>query len=144
MQSIAQRTVMQGPRQLGTGFSFAIWVGTVGGAALAADPLPNTTPPSAGRILRQGAKRGASMISSQGVVRTVSVPIAGGTTTFQLWMYDDGAALWFPYAATVVVVANGVASNTNFGTTVATRINQQFFVQIVANTNVQAFAWDMA
>lgn len=144
MQSIAQRTVMQSAQQPGMGFSFAIWVGTVGGAALSADPLPNSTPPSAGRILRQGAKRGGLIVSSQGIVRVVSVPIAGGTTTFQIWSYDDSAALWFPFAASLVIVANGAASNTNFGTTVSTRINQQFFVQVVANTNVQAFAWDMA
>lgn len=136
--------MLQSPPQLGTGFSFSVWVGTIGGSALVADADPNTTPPSAGRILRQGAKRGGSMVSGQGVVRLFSSPIAGGTTTFQVWIYEDAAALWFPYAATFTVAANGVASNFNFGTNMCTRVNQQIFVQVTANTNVQAFAWDLA
>lgn len=142
MVTLTQRTGLASPKQTGQ-FGFAVWVGTIGGSALPTDPDPNVTPPSAGRILTNGAKRGGCLVVGQGALRIYAAPVAGGTISSVIWTYEDSIARWVPFLQTVVVPANGSSSNFNFGTAMATRLDQQFFVQITAVTNVQAFAYDL-
>lgn len=142
MLAVTQRTTSLSSPKQATTFGFAIWVGTIGGAALSPDPDPNTTPPAGGRILINGAKHGGCLTVGQGSLRIYGAPVAGGTFSSIIWTYEDTIARWVPFVQTVTVVANGVAQNFNFGTALATRMNQQTFMQLTAVTNVQAIAYD--
>jgi hypothetical protein len=132
-------------------FALGVWVGTIGGSALATDPSPNVTPPSAGRIIRVTGRRHAIFASQTG--NTANVPlitvvfgvVAGSSITVQNWFFDDTQALWIPFGPTstrtpVSGSSNSIsaATGTNFAV-----IGSKVFVQITANTFVQAMGYDV-
>lgn len=144
MQRLRQSTNIESPKPDpgDPPFAFAVWVGTIGGAALGTDPDPNVTPPSAGRVLIWSPKKRASMVLAQGVLRILCGVVAASSATFQIWVYDLTKALWVPLSGVVVITPTGAVTNTNFGTTLGNRFGMKIFVQLTANTLVQAFAYD--
>lgn len=130
-------------------FGLAVWVGTIGGAALPTDPDPNVTPPSAGRIVRVQAKRGQVFAlgrTNQGAlinVFTVFGVVASSSITVQYWFFDATQAKWITIGAPQTRTPTGSASNL-IGAVTETwfPLGAQFYVQITANTNTQAMAYD--
>jgi hypothetical protein len=122
-----------------TSFDNIVWVGTPGGAALGTDPNPNTTPPAANRILKLTPRPGA-LGGFQGVIHCCPVPIAAASITFQGWFFDDTQALWIPSAIPITLTptpgAAGLGNLQQFN--VGAQMGVRFFIQIQANTNVQA------
>lgn len=128
-------------------FSFPIWVGTIGGSALPTDPDPNVTPPSAGRILRISPKRGATV--GMGALNQAALTncfvifgvVAGSSITVQFWYYDDTQARWVP--VNVPLTRTPVSGSSNIIQGINVPIGGcKMFVQITANTNVQAMAYE--
>jgi hypothetical protein len=144
VQRLRQSTVLQSPAMdpAAAPFAFAVWVGTIGGSALSTDPDPNVTPPSAGRILTWTPKRKASMTIGQAVLRILCGVVAASTATFQIWIFDNVKNLWVQLSGVVVITPTGAATNTNFGTNLGNRMGMKVFVQLTANTLVQAFGYD--
>jgi hypothetical protein len=132
-------------------FALAVWVGTIGGSALATDAAPNTTPPAAGRIIRITERRHAifpSQTGNTGIPGIITVAfgvVAASSITVQFWFFDDTQALWLPYGAPTV--RTPVSGSTNLISAVAgtnlTAIGAKVFVQITANTLVQAMGYDI-
>lgn len=124
-------------------FSFAVWVGTLGGSALTPENDPNTTPPAANRILRIGAKRGGLITQGLGNVRVV-VPngTAASTITVRGWYFDTFTQTWIAFVGAV-----GQACTVNTITSVLANTGSmcgaQVFVQIIANgSTTSAFGYD--
>lgn len=146
---LTQRVVLPVRAPSSPAFGLAVWVGTIGGAALAADPNPNTTPPAAGRIIRITAKRGG--IFPVGRLNQVSIinvfvlfaPIAAASITVQLWFFDATQGVWVQMGAPQTRTPTGVVTNL-FGavTEIYGPFGSQMFAQITANTNTQAMAYD--
>jgi hypothetical protein len=124
-------------------FSLAVWVGTVGGSALGTDPNPNTTPPSGGRILRCLPRRGLLLQHGAAQVRLVCGVVAASSITLQPWFFDATQNLWVQYGAPVTITPTGAAAN-QIGVTIGMVGGAQIFVQITANTLVQALGYDYA
>jgi hypothetical protein len=122
--------------------ALSVWVGTIGGSALATDPNPNTTPPSAGRIVQCGTTKPGVYQLGAGFIRILAAPVAAATCSFVPWLFDDTIAAWFQYLQQVNLSPNGAASNIS-GLTIGQRLNQKAFVQLsVTNGVVQAFGYD--
>jgi hypothetical protein len=130
-------------------FGLAIWVGSIGGAALPTDPDPNVTPPSAGRIVRVQAKRGGAFVlgrTNQTALVNVTIVfgvVAASSITVQLWFFDATQAKWVPMGIPATRTPTGAATNL-FGAVTETwfPVGAQFFPQITANVNTQAMAYD--
>jgi hypothetical protein len=126
-----------------TDFSWpGVWVGTIGGSALPTDADPNTTPPSAGRIVQVYPRRGSGI--AQALLGTrisiVAGVVAASSITFQSWVFMQQAAAWFRYSTSQTIAPAGVTTNAvtaNLGNMSGARI----FVQITANTLVQAVGY---
>lgn len=121
-------------------FAMTIWVGTLGGGALATENDPNTTPPAASRILRIGAKRGGTLVQGLGNVRAY---VANGTSlTLRGWYFDTFVNLWVAFVGAAGQVCNANAFTSVLANT-GTMCGAQVFVQILTNTgSVTAFAYD--
>jgi hypothetical protein len=122
-------------------FALAVWVGTIGGAALGVDPSPNVTPPAPGRIVRVGAGRGSMINHGAPLLSLVCAVVPASSITFTHWLFEDTLNAWQPFVA-VTITPNGVATN-RAGATVGCRVNQQVFPQITANTLVQAVGYSL-
>jgi hypothetical protein len=136
MQTVVQRIRKTRSPQPGATFTREVWVGTIGGAALSADPAPNTTPPSAGRIARASVAPGIVAAGGYGICPTQAI---GGTAcTVQYWFFDDTQALWVPYIQpqTITVATSPQAFVNLLGLEGA-----QVFVQLTANTGVQVLGY---
>jgi hypothetical protein len=123
-------------------FALAVWAGTIGGAVLAVDPDPNVTPPVAGRIVRYSAARGAVITSSNARMLYVCGVVAASSITLRPWYYSDALGRWVPHGAPVTVTPNGAALNYQVGNAINRCGGAKFFVQITANTLVQAVGYD--
>jgi len=123
-------------------YSLSVWVGTVGGAALGTDPSPNVTPPAAGRILVLLPKDGALQLMGTARLAIVCATVAASSITLQPWFFDATQNLWIQYGPPITVTPTGAASNIGALTTFGNYSGAQVFVQITANTLVQAFAYE--
>lgn len=123
-------------------FSMAIWVGTIGGSALSTDPSPNVTPPSNGRILQYSPRKGALLVHGGGVLRALCGVVAASSITLQMWFFDNTQGVWIPFAAPFTITPTGAATNTS-AQTITNFAGAKFFLQITANTLVQALAYDI-
>jgi hypothetical protein len=149
---VTQRIVLPVRAPSSPAFGFPVWVGTIGGAALATDPSPNVTPPAGGRIVRATPKRGGiwglGRFSQAFVVEftVVFAPIAAANITVQLWFFDATQGVWVPMGAPQNRLPTGVSPNSNIVggiVDVYAPFGSQMFVQITANANVQAMAYDV-
>jgi hypothetical protein len=122
-------------------FSLAIWVGTIGGSALPTDTAPNTSAPSAARVLQISPRKGAMLMHGSGVLRLCCGVVGSSSITIQSWFFDNTQALWIQFGAPVVITPTGAASNTSTQT-ISNVAGAKFFLQITANTLVQAFGYD--
>jgi hypothetical protein len=128
-------------------FALAVWVGTIGGSAIGTDPSPNVTPPAANRILRITPKRGA--VFPMGQLNQANPPnitilfgvVAASSITVQIWYFDDAQAVWIPWLAPIVRTPTGAA--TNVATANFSGLGSKVFVQVTANTLVQAMGYDV-
>jgi hypothetical protein len=131
-------------------WAMSVWVGTIGGSAIATDPDPNTTPPSAGRIVRASPFRLAlfgtqtQTTGQPGFLTVVFGVVASSSITVQFWFFDATQNKWVPYAGptTKTPTTNGANVITNVvGTNILAAIGCKAFVQVTANTNVQAMGY---
>lgn len=136
-----QQSVIQSPAHDADTFALAVWVGTIGGSALSTDPNPNSTPPSAGRILTIQPRTGTLVISGSAQLRVVAGVVAASTITFQPWIFDITPNVWVQYGAPTTLTPTGAAANA-IGFNLGNVAGAQMFVQITANTLVQALAYD--
>lgn len=117
-----------------TDFAYDVWVGTPGGSALGTDPNPNTTPPSAGRIIRVRSKRGS--INGHGQLSyRLSFIVTAGTITLQCWFLLGG--IWMPTSSSFTVSSSTNALN--IGCIAAA----QFFPQIIANAGTPCLGYNI-
>jgi hypothetical protein len=139
-----QQSLIQGPaHDNDPTFAFRVWVGTIGGSALATDPNPNTTPPSAGRIFTASMRGGMLQTHGTGRLTVVCGVVAASSITFQPWFFDTTQNLWIQFAGPVTItpVGGGTANATTI--IIGNFTGAQFFFQITANTLVQALAYDL-
>lgn len=117
------------------GWTMTNWDGAIGGSALALDPDPNVTPPSALRVHRSTLR---GRLSGNGIAFAyIGVWALGGTTiSVQPHLYDDVKARWLPVGA-AVAVANGARAIIF----VAIGLRGNWFVRITANTGVPYLGW---
>lgn len=119
-----------------------IWVGTIGGSVLPTDPDPNVSPPSPGRIIKVSPRRGSCTFNGTQSTRLylILAPLATESLTVQFWFKTAGG-LWLTFSTTVTIAYPGSGQ-------VAASINNTFgakwFIQVLANTNVQAFLMTLA
>jgi hypothetical protein len=121
--------------------SFGMWVGTVGGSALPTDPDPNVTPPSNARIVRWTGRGGNMLAHGFGSFKAVIPPVAASSITLRLWVYDDTIAQWIPLITTTTA-PTGAAGGVTLAPTALP--GSKLFLQITANTNVQAISYGVA
>lgn len=136
-----QQSVIQSPAHDADTFALAVWAGTIGGSALPTDPNPNTTPPSAGRILTIQPRTGSLVISGGTQLRVVAGVVAASSITFQPWFFDPTPNLWIQYGAPTTLTPTGAAANA-IGFNTGNMAGALFFLQITANTLVQALGYD--
>lgn len=125
-QSIVQSFRADDP---GAPFVDQVVVGTIGGAVLPTDPNPNTTPPSASRIIRLTPRRPALAIS--GNVKITFVRGSGSITT-QSWFFDNTQGVWIPLGAPITLASPGALSTTGAFMLGSAKC----FAQITANSDV--------
>jgi hypothetical protein len=141
LQRVIQNVISSPAHDQDATFALSVWAGTIGGSALATDPLPNTTPPSGGRILTVAARGGSLQSQGSGRLFLACGVVAASSITVQPWLFDTTQNLWIPFTAAVTITPTGSASNTT--TTVMGNVTgAQLFVQITANTLVQALGYD--
>jgi hypothetical protein len=136
-----QQSIIQSPAHDADTFALAVWVGTIGGAALGTDPAPNTTPPSAGRILTLQPRPGTFVPMGASQLKVICGVVAASTITFQMWFFDVTPNLWVQYSAPTTITPTGAVTNL-IGFNVGNLVGAPFFVQITANTLVQALGYD--
>lgn len=134
MQSVrvGYRQTRQG--QSGVPFTAPIVVGTPGGSALPTDANPNSTPPSAGRILRFNRQPGVLTGSGLGVVFITFVPIATAAITIQPWFFDATQNVWIQFATAVSSTPTAAGVNNLLSINIFNWGGALFFPQITANT----------
>ena len=122
--------------------SFALtWTGTLGGSALSADAAPNTTPPTANRILRYSTQRDGVMQFGGSLLRCC---IADGTTlTVQAWYKDATQALWIKMGTSLVLTFSGGNIGNPGGAAWGNMNGAQIFFQITGNTGCTVFGWGL-
>lgn len=121
-------------------FTFPVWAGTIGGSALSTDPSPNVTPPAANRIVRYGSRTNRLTVQGSGQLRAIAV---GGTTiSFQPWYFDDFFATWIALGVAVTLTSANTTVTLAGISLLGGFYGAQFFMQITANTGVQAFGYD--
>lgn len=137
---LAQSWRMSRAHDFDASFDAIVWVGSVGGAALGADPNPNTTPPAANRILQLTPRPGALSVQGMGVIQTVPVPIAGASITLQGWFFDNTQNAWIQFSLPITLTPTpGAAGIGNLQqSNPGGQFGLKYFVQITANTTVQA------
>lgn len=140
---LRQSIVQSQTRDNDSTFSLATWVGTIGGAALSTDPSPNVTPPSNGRIVQMSPKKGAMLSHGSGALRYVCGVVAASSITVQPWFFDNTLNTWVPFGPTVTITPTGGAAVNTTTTTTLNMGGAKFFVQITANTLVQALGYDV-
>lgn len=133
--------MIQSPAHDADTFALAVWVGTIGGAALGTDPAPNTTPPAGGRILTLQPRPGTFVPHGSAQLKVLAGVVAASSITFQPWIFDITPNLWVQYGAPTTLTPTGAASNV-IGFNVGNLVGAPFFVQITANTLVQALGYD--
>lgn len=111
-------------------------VGTLGGAALPADPDPNVTDPGAKAVRLTQA---TGLATGAGASAAFANPLDGTSLIIQLWIYDDTLAKWFKFAGTATCPAN---TGTSIGSLGGALVGARFFPQIVTNNgNVSQYFW---
>lgn len=122
-------------------FALGVWVGTIGGSALSTDPSPNTTPPAANRILRISPRKGMTVLQGSGRLQVICGVVAASSITLQLWIFDSTQNTWIQYGAPFTITPTGAASNVA-AVTHGNLSGAQLFLQVTANTLVQAFGYE--
>jgi hypothetical protein len=121
-------------------FALAVWVGRIGGAALVADADPNTTEPSADRVLRITAKRDGVMTFGGAAIKSVTAG-DGTSLLIQPWFYDNTQRLWVKHGPVITITT----ATTNISTlTIGNMAGAKFFIQITTNNGgVTALGYDV-
>jgi hypothetical protein len=142
MQRVQQSLIQSPAHDNDATFALRVWVGTIGGSALGTDPNPNTTPPSAGRIITSSMRGGMLQTHGTGRLTVICGTVAASSITLQPWFFDATQNLWVQYGAPATITPTGAASN---ATTIifGNFTGGQLFAQITANTLVQALGYDL-
>lgn len=140
MQSVRQLYRQTVAAQQGVAFSEQVVLGTVGGSALPTDASPNTTPPSAGRIVRAMAKS-SICLCGQGVISGLVIPIALASITFQAWFFDATQGVWVQFTIPFTFAPTAVGINNLIFTAIGGWFGAQLFLQVTANTAVQCVTY---
>jgi hypothetical protein len=138
MLSLRQQIVVGKAALPGATVQNLVWVGTPGGAALATDPNPNSTPPASNRIVRGGGLNPAGELYLQGHGLFLAQCIGGTSCTVQIWFFDATQAQWIQtQIPTTITIATSPQGFFN----VYALLGAKFFCQLTANTGVQAIGY---
>jgi len=128
--------------RIGAVFSDSVWVGSVGGPALALDPNPNTTPPDPARIYRTTSKPGCIGVNGNGTFHTNCGIVPASSITLQRWYFDGTQARWIPIREPITTTPTAAGNNgTQLGTVFGVFFGAKYFVQITANSLVQLLGY---